>query len=79
MSDRGAFRFEYVCEAIAPNGTRTRVGSFAIPSVCLTCGRSPIADDHATGTATLDGATLVTINNRPGLLCAACTTRERAR
>lgn len=79
MSDLGAFRFEYVCEAIAPDGSRSRIGSFPVPSVCLMCGCSPITDDFATGTATLDGAMLVTVNNRCGLLCAACTARERSR
>lgn len=79
MTDSGAFRFEYVCEAVAPDGSRTRVGSFAISSVCLLCGRSPVVDDYATGTASIDGGTLATINNQPGIVCVTCTRRERAR
>lgn len=39
------FRFEIVCEAIAPDGTRTRVGGFDIPSGCIVCGVSVIGDD----------------------------------
>lgn len=79
MTDSGAFRFEYVCEAIAPDGTRTRFASFGIPSACLLCGRSPIVDAFATGTASMEGATLATVRNQPGILCATCTARQRAR
>lgn len=78
-TDPSAFRFEMVCEVIAPDGTRTRVGSYPIPSVCLTCGSSPIAPDRATGTASVDGSTMATVNNRTGLLCAACTATHRRR
>lgn len=33
--DPGAFRFEAVYEAIAPDGSRTRIGSFAIAAMCV--------------------------------------------
>lgn len=78
-TDRGAFRFEMACEAIAPDGTRTRICTFPVPSVCLTCGNSPIEDDYATATAHVDGSTVVTINNQIGLLCAPCTGAHRRR
>lgn len=77
--DPGAFRFEMVCEAIAPDGTRIRVGSYPIPSVCLTCGDSVIVDDYTTGTAHMDGTTMVTLNNRSGLMCVPCTRAHRSR
>lgn len=75
--DPGAFRFEAVYEAIAPDGSRTRIGSYAIPSVCLTCGGPIIHDDYATGTASVDGTTMVTVGNQPGMLCVGCTRRHR--
>jgi hypothetical protein len=55
------------------------VGSFEVPPSCLACGRSPIVDDYTTGTASMDGTTMATLNNRCGVLCVACTQRERAR
>lgn len=73
-ADPSTFRFEYVCEAIGPDGSRHRIGSFAIPAQCLLCGR--LAAD---ATAGMDGTTLATVNNRCGLVCAPCTVRERAR
>lgn len=79
MTQLDAFRFEYVCEAIAPDGSRSRIGSFSIPSVCLICGRSPVLVDSA-GNAEVDGGTmLATVNNRTGMLCRACVARERGR
>jgi len=79
MTGPAAFRFEYVCEAIAPDGSRTRIGSFSIPSACLTCGRSPVLVDSS-GNAEVDGGTmLATVNNQTGMLCRVCVARERAR
>lgn len=77
--DAGAFRFEMVCEAIAPDGTRIRVGAYGIPGVCLTCGGSVINDDYTSATANMDGTTMATVDNRPGLLCAACTVAHQRR
>jgi hypothetical protein len=77
--DPGVFRFEYVCEAIAPDNTRRQVGSFAVPATCLLCRGSVINQDFATATANVDGSTMATFNNEPGLVCASCTTRERSK
>lgn len=75
--DPGAFRFEYVCEAIAPDDTRIRIGSFPIPSHCLLCAGQVIVDDWATGTAHMNGTAMANVNNQPGLLCVDCTQKER--
>lgn len=75
--DPGAFRFEYVCEAIAPDDSRRRIGSFEVPATCLLCGGSVINQDFATATANVDGSSMATVNNEPGLVCARCTKRER--
>ncbi len=58
-----ALRFELVCESIAPDGTRTRVGSFPIPACCLICG-GRVYDD-----AYVMRARLATVNNQAGLVC----------
>lgn len=58
-----AFRFEMVCEMIAPDGTRTRVGSFPIPSNCLICGQSIVSSSGALSAA------CITRNNQNGLAC----------
>lgn len=75
--DPGAFRFEAVYEVVAPDGSRTRIGSYPIPSVCLTCGGPIIHDDYTTGTATVEGTTMATVNNQDGMLCVDCTKRHR--
>lgn len=75
--DPGAFRFEMVCEAVAPDGTRTRLGSYGIPDLCLLCSGPVIVDDWSTGTADCAGSVMVTHNNQPGLMCAACVSRHR--
>lgn len=61
--DPAAFRFEMVCEAIAPDGTRTRVGSYPVPPRCLVCG-GPVLDAELRMLANL-----ATVNNVAGLIC----------
>jgi hypothetical protein len=75
--DPASFRFEMVCEAVAPDGGRTRIGSYEISPNCLLCGESFLNDDFSTGTANVDGSTMATVYNHTGVLCAACTKRER--
>lgn len=77
VDDPGAFRFEYVLEAVAPNGQRTRHGAFQIPSTCLTCGGTVIVDDYETATASLIGTAMVTVDNDSGLMCVSCLPRYR--
>ncbi len=58
-----ALRFELVCEAIAPDGTRTRVGAFPIPACCLICGGRTYDDAYVMR------AHLGVVNNQSGLIC----------
>ncbi len=60
-----SLRFEMVCEAIAPDGTRTRIGSYEIPSRCLICG-GPVVDSDLKMRAMI-----ATVNNVSGLICPA--------
>ncbi len=56
-------KFELVCEAIAPDGTRTRVGGFPIPACCLICGGRTYDDTYRMW------ASIATVNNQTGLVC----------
>ncbi len=58
-----ALRFELVCEAIAPDGTRTRIGAFPIPACCLICGGRVYDDTYRMW------ASIATVNNQTGLVC----------
>lgn len=73
------FRIEMVCEVIAPDGKRTRLSAFPIPTVCLNCGINLITADNTAGTANMGPTALATMNNRNGLLCAVCTASHRRR